>query len=122
MNKMTWKSLLFSCILFLGAINAVLCSSFIECPDVSKANVLTLDLEKHKSATVGSTTLDFRLPESGLFHQPISCIVITDLSTDGSGGDVSIIFGGIGSRTVEINIVSQLLKGLDYRVQIYSEN
>lgn len=41
---------------------------------------------------------------------------------DDSGGDVEITEGGLGHKYVEIRFNSQIGKGLDYLVMVYTEH
>ncbi|KAG5865576.1 hypothetical protein JTB14_014078 [Gonioctena quinquepunctata] len=94
---------------------------FYECPDDSKATTLVSNKEEEVPRDfLGHVTLDVTIPESGLLSAAITCIVVTDLSTDGSGGTVSIVGGGVGSKYVQFKVVSQWMKGLKYRFQIYT--
>ncbi|XP_018329828.1 uncharacterized protein LOC108740121 [Agrilus planipennis] len=51
----------------------------------------------------------------------ISCLIVTDISTDGSSGFPSVVGGGVGSFFAELLIRSQFNKGLYYRVDIYGD-
>nr|CAH7754180.1 unnamed protein product [Callosobruchus chinensis] len=60
------------------------------------------------------------IPGEGFFSKPISCILVEDQRTDGSGGVVSITDGGINQFRVTFHMISKRGKGLDYSVKVYT--
>ncbi|KAG5876249.1 hypothetical protein JTB14_015936 [Gonioctena quinquepunctata] len=95
-------------------------SGLYDCPDHSQATTLVFDMEKEvPSHNMGDESIDITIPESGLLSAAITCIVVTDLSTDGSG-NISYFTGGVGSKYVRFVIYSDWMKGLKYRFQVYT--
>ncbi|CAH1104503.1 unnamed protein product [Psylliodes chrysocephalus] len=87
-----------------------------ECPDQTNPGVQVAD----QTLSGGIfEKLHFRIPESGLLKNKITCILITDLK-DGHN-DPNIKSGGVGSNVVEIDINPFLFETLKYRVQVFVE-
>ncbi|XP_023029433.2 uncharacterized protein [Leptinotarsa decemlineata] len=115
------KYFLVSVILVIFGTSPCLCDNFRDCPKEDTAQKLVAAIEREKPGSIfGPVTLDVVIPENGLFNSTITCVIVTDLSEDGHGGKVSIIGGGVGSEFVEIKIVSEFLRGLHYRFEVYT--
>ncbi|CAH1983149.1 unnamed protein product [Acanthoscelides obtectus] len=102
-------------------VNDHLGSNLVSCKDPAAPGNLQVETaiheEPHFLHTVEKT---ITLPESGFFTKAITCILVEDLKTDGSGGIVSITEGGLNQFRVSLHFVSKWGKGLDYRIQIYT--
>ncbi|CAH1117689.1 unnamed protein product, partial [Phaedon cochleariae] len=123
---MNCKIVVLACFLFaLSSIHHGACFSIgnnLEiCPDYSKAVNLTYDVLRTASPNIfGIATLNIRVPEDDLLSEPITCVLIIDQVHDGTGGDVTIMNGGVGSEYVEIHITSKIWRGLKYKVQVFT--
>ncbi|VEN61805.1 unnamed protein product [Callosobruchus maculatus] len=98
-------------------------NSYVSCPDPANALSANLVAERLVDETgwfLGTITKEIALPEEGIFPKPISCILITDLSEDGSGGRISITGGGPRYQYVHVTVVSKFGKGLKYKIQVYA--
>nr|CAH7713905.1 unnamed protein product [Callosobruchus chinensis] len=92
------------------------------CPDPGNPNnKMQIDIEFTEPGHWGVTEKTFTYPEAGFFPQPISCILVQDLSTDGKGGTVSIPDGGLYAKRITIKLRSQPGHGLHYKIQIYTK-
>ncbi|CAH1983153.1 unnamed protein product [Acanthoscelides obtectus] len=103
----------------------IVTSSFVSCPDPANAlsaNLVAERLVDEAGKFLGTLTKEIALPETGLFPTPISCILITDLSGDGSGGRISITGGGVKDQYVHVTVVSKFSKGLKYKIQVFAPN
>nr|XP_023018257.1 uncharacterized protein LOC111507202 [Leptinotarsa decemlineata] len=109
-------------LLAIVGISSGLGSGYYDCPDDKKAVHNVGHVDKDVPASIfGFVTLDIRIPETGLLNEPITCTIVTDLSSDGGSGTVSQVGGGLGSKYVELKITSKFLRGLKYRVDVYTD-
>ncbi|XP_066254041.1 uncharacterized protein [Euwallacea similis] len=96
--------------------------SIDQCADPSLATTLicSKDIkESGKFLKVLEEVID--CPESGVINHKITCIKVTNkLGED--GGDAEIVSGGVDYYNVEISLISQRSKGLDYHIEIYTNN
>ncbi|CAH1988045.1 unnamed protein product [Acanthoscelides obtectus] len=73
-----------------------------------------------RARSLGAIERTYSYPESGFFLNPITCILIQDLSADGKGGTVSVLDGGLYSKRLTIKLRSLSGHGLHYKIQIYT--
>ncbi|XP_066253958.1 uncharacterized protein [Euwallacea similis] len=59
-------------------------------------------------------------PKYGVQSNKISCIIVTNQLGE-NGGEVTITDGGINYYNVEIALKSQVSKGLNYHVEVYTD-
>ncbi|CAH1983146.1 unnamed protein product [Acanthoscelides obtectus] len=96
-------------------------SSIVICPKPSDPNnQLQVDVELNEPGHWGAIERTYSYPESGFFLNPITCILIQDLSADGKGGTVSVLDGGLYSKRLTIKLRSLSGHGLHYKIQIYT--
>ncbi|XP_073990187.1 probable salivary secreted peptide isoform X1 [Rhodnius prolixus] len=63
-----------------------------------------------------------KYPLEGQERKNITLIEIIDQYTDGNGGCFAIKKGGVGYDHVDLFLISQFMRGLDFIVKIYGEN
>ncbi|CAH1988047.1 unnamed protein product [Acanthoscelides obtectus] len=95
--------------------NLVICPT----PPTTTSNLL-IDTEINEPAHWGVIERTYAYPEAGFFSAKIACILVQDLSTDGKGGTVSTVEGGLNAMRLVIKLRSTSGHGLHYRIQIYS--
>ncbi|KAJ8924843.1 hypothetical protein NQ315_000998 [Exocentrus adspersus] len=61
-----------------------------------------------------------RYPETGIKTDEINCIRVLNMDPSRDGGYPRIVSGGIGATDVEIEIISQWGKPLNYRIEIWA--
>ncbi|CAH0545757.1 unnamed protein product [Brassicogethes aeneus] len=61
-------------------------------------------------------------PSVSINDKDITCVMAIDQDTNGHGGYASIVSGGLYEKEVEIRLTSQLGKGLNYMVTIYTND
>ncbi|XP_066141455.1 uncharacterized protein [Euwallacea fornicatus] len=60
-------------------------------------------------------------PKFGVQPDKITCIIVTNQMGD-AGGEVKIVDGGINYFNVEIVLKSQISKGMDYHIEVYTNH
>ncbi|CAH0562475.1 unnamed protein product [Brassicogethes aeneus] len=118
----------FKVLLVLSAFVAIISANVadngahsIKSCDTANANTLvyqTSVYEDPKFLTKIRRTVTW--PALSINNAEITCIMAIDLDTHGNGGYASITSGGIHEKEVEIKIISQLGKGLNYMISIYT--
>ncbi|VEN64794.1 unnamed protein product [Callosobruchus maculatus] len=95
--------------------------SLVICPKPGDAaNKLQIDTNINEPGHWGVTERTYSYPEGGFFANPITCILVQDLSSDGKGGSVSTLEGGLNAKRLTIKLRSQPGHGLNYKIQIYT--
>ncbi|XP_018572921.1 probable salivary secreted peptide [Anoplophora glabripennis] len=61
------------------------------------------------------------VPETGELSTAINCIKVLNQDSSSHGGYPRILNGGIGSKNVQIELKSQLLQPLNFRIEVYRE-
>ncbi|KAJ8976928.1 hypothetical protein NQ317_005100 [Molorchus minor] len=118
---------------YIVVLLASFCDGFV-CPrsvdshnidqcDMTKANLALLQTNVYEPAAFLSTvkrtvTYPETIPDE---KHIISCIKVTNLDASDNGGYPKIINGGIGSYDVQLLLVSQWSRPLNFRIEIWAE-
>ncbi|XP_028129689.1 uncharacterized protein LOC114325753 [Diabrotica virgifera virgifera] len=107
-----FKNVLFLTILVLIAIPKSQANDYNKCPQTSHQRTLVYD------NTLTGRVIHVRIPGSGFFNAPITCLQVLDMAE--SFSDPEIEEGGYGKEYVVLRIDSvQAGEELEYHVQIY---
>ncbi|KAL1494587.1 hypothetical protein ABEB36_010161 [Hypothenemus hampei] len=103
------------------AVNVLKEHNVVQCPNATQAVNLLCTKDLSESGKIFQHIKEYiDCPATGVNTKPITCIqVINQMGDD--GGDASIVTGGVGYTSVEIELISQTSKGLDYHIDVYTE-